>query len=348
MPMEPISGLVIENEPLNLPAVFDKDTARDIYESAVRRYIASRRAMIGEFVDRHFSMGGSVRLHRHAVGLDLVRAPYNVLASLGTIAKRGAATVYRAAGAPAWADALDRRNLFIQTKVGREIEWLLHSEWLQLPYAQEGGRWARPRQTDRDALIEAILADGRVQAHIAQMLEAIRAHADEAGFRERVTDAMTEYLGSRSAASDVTTSLFAAATGAALYHQFTPGMAALSGAIAGSIAKSAAVSGFSLGSWMGGVYYSIFSATTPPMLYAGVFAGLMVPAAALTAFAGVLADPVQRRLGLHQRRLGKMLDHLEASLLGQTTKRYVVRDHYVARLLDFADWSATLVRLATR
>jgi hypothetical protein len=125
-------------------------------------------------------------------------------------------------------------------------------------------------------------------------------------------------------------------------------MAALSAVIASGIAKTTAVSGFTFGSWLGGVYYGVFSTTTPPLLYAGVFAGLLIPAAALTAFAGVIADPVQRRLGLHQRRLGRMLDHLELSLLGTATKRFAVRDHYVARLLDFADWSAALFRLASR
>lgn len=348
--METIKGLVTDRESLALPALFDAATARDIYETAVRRYIASRRAIIPGFVDAHFSARGSLRLHRHALGLDLARAPYNVLAGVGTVAKRGASAVYRAVGAGGWADALDRRSLFLPTRVGREIEWLLHTEWLQLPFAQAIGRGARryERRGERDALIETILADPRVQAQVGQMLNAIRAHADEAGFRDKITDAMTEYVGSRSAAADVTSSLFAAATGAAAYHQFTPGVAALSGAIASGLAKSAAVSGFTFGSWLGGIYYSVFSAATSPLLYAGVFAGLLVPVATLTAFAGVVADPVQRRLGLHQRRLGRMLDHLEGSLLGATAKRFVVRDHYVARLLDFADWSATLIRLASR
>lgn len=344
--METIRGLVTEDRSLNLPAVIGKAMARDIYETAVRRYVASRRSMIAGFVDRHFTMGGSLRLHRHALGLDLLRAPYNVLAGVGTVAQRGLSVVSRAVGARAVAAALDGKTLFIQTRVGREIEWLLHSEWLELPIVQKAGRGER--RSERDALIEAILADGRVQAHVRQMLDAIRAHADEAGFREKVTSAMTEYVGSRSAAADVTSSLFAAATGAVAYHQFTPGVAALSGVIASGIAKSAAVSGFTFGSWLGGTYYSLFSATTPPMLYAGVFTGMLVPAAALTAFAGVVADPVQRRLGLHQRRLNRMLDFLEASLLGTAAKRFVVRDHYVARLLDFADWSATLVRLTAR
>jgi hypothetical protein len=323
-------------------APLDRDTANAIVDRAIRRYIADRRAMVDAFIDRHFSLRGSLRLHRHAIGLDMVRAPINVAAGFATAGKRGIAYGLRRAGAERAADWLDDRQLFLRTKVGREIEWLIVTEFLGLPLEQPG------RSSTRDALIETVLADPQVQKRLEEMLTALDRRAGDIDFRRRVTEAMVEYVGSRSAAADVTTTLFTAATGMAAYHQFTPGVAALSGSIAGSIAKTAAISNFWAGSWIGGLYYSIFSVPASPLLTAGVFSGLMVPLAVLTAFAGVVADPVQRRLGLHRRRLVKMVDVLERNLLGEGEARFVVRDHYAARLFDVMDWSSALLKLAAR
>lgn len=318
----------------------DRQAVADIFDAAVRRYVDSRRAMIRPFIDRHFTLGGSLKLHRHAVGLDLVRAPYNVLAGVATAVRNVGAAGLKAAGARSAASRLTSRNLFWKTRVARELEWRLHADFLELPLDQGD------RRTTRDRLVEETLSDPRLAAQFEHLLAVIGARADDAAFRAKVVRAMQEYLGSRAAAADITASLFAAGAGFAAYHQFTPGAAALSGAVAGSIAKSAAVANFWAGSWLGGLYYSIFSAKASPLLYAGVFAGMMVPIAMLAAFAGVVADPVQRATGLHERRLNKLLDIFEKTLVQGGDPRFVARDHYVARIMDLLDWSATIVRLA--
>ena len=51
-------------------------------DHAIDRYIAARHERVAGFVDRHFSLIGSLRLHRRASGRDLVRAPANVLLML--------------------------------------------------------------------------------------------------------------------------------------------------------------------------------------------------------------------------------------------------------------------------
>ena len=157
---------------------------------------------------------------------------------------------------------------------------------------------------------------------------------------------MQGYLGSRAAAADITASLFAAGAGFVASQKFTPGAAALSGVLAGSIAHSTAVAGFWAGPWLGGLYYGLVSVNASPLLYAGVFAGMLAPLAILTAFAGVVADPVQRALGLHERRLNKLLDGFEANLIEGSDAGFAARDHYVARLMDLIDWSASILRLA--
>ena len=64
----------------------------------------------------------------------------------------------------------------------------------------------------------------------------------------------------------------------------------------------------------------------------------------LTAFAGVAADPVQAHFGLHDRRLSRLLDALEARLLGEAGPGFNPREPWVARILDLVD----LLNLARR
>lgn len=70
--------------------------------------------------------------------------------------------------------------------------------------------------------------------------------------------------------------------------------------------------------------------------------GVLAASAAIAAFSGVVTDPLQRRLGLHQRRLVKLMDTLEAGFLGGDA-RMAVREQYTARLLDMLDALAALM-----
>src|SRR5581483_8359457 len=328
----------IPPSPTPVPTL-DRVTARAIVADGIERYIAGRRALVPAFVDRNFGWQGALRLNRAALGFDVLRSPANIAMGFATLGKSAAAAGLKLVGRHRAAASLDARNLFFETDVGREVRWRIMSELLVLPYAD------RDRRCERDALIETILADPRLATHFAEALAAIGRRSDDAAFRRRLVEAMAVYVGSRAAAADLASSLFAAATGLAAYQQFTPGMTTLSASLAATIAHKTAVSGFTLGPWLGKIYYSLFGVTTPTLLYAGVFAGMLIPLAALTAFAGVVADPMQRALGLHQRRLQRLIDSLEASLAGADA-RFAVRDHYVARLLDVIDWSCALLRFA--
>jgi hypothetical protein len=74
--------------------------------------------------------------------------------------------------------------------------------------------------------------------------------------------------------------------------------------------------------------------------------GLVLLGAVLAAFSGVIADPIQRRLGLHQRRLHHLLDVAEENLRGEAPSSLRVRDHYVARVLDVMDYATVALRVA--
>jgi predicted lipid-binding transport protein (Tim44 family) len=90
----------------------------------------------------------------------------------------------------------------------------------------------------------------------------------------------------------------------------------------------------------------LFPAVPSALMVTGLTGGLMVGAACFAAFAGILTDPLQRRLGLHTRRLHRMLDALERQMLDPAAPGYVVHDHYAARLMDLIDLLGSAYRLA--
>jgi hypothetical protein len=42
-----------------------------VYEAALTRYFADRHAKVDAFVRRHFSLRGTLRIHRRALGLNI-------------------------------------------------------------------------------------------------------------------------------------------------------------------------------------------------------------------------------------------------------------------------------------
>jgi hypothetical protein len=139
---------------------------RQIVDHGVRRYFADRRQRVGPFVDRNFTLRGSLSLHRAAVGWDIARAPLNLAMAAPQVGLLVASHAARKLGASRLASELGSRRLVVHTSVGKELAWRLHTDLLELPY-QSGDRIAT-----KDALAETILSDPRVVAALAPALEA--------------------------------------------------------------------------------------------------------------------------------------------------------------------------------
>ena len=197
-------------------------------------------------------------------------------------------------GAKRTAGRLRAVRLLLETDVGRGIQWLLMTELLELPW-RDGNR-----VSSRDALAEAILSDRRVEAVAQPALAAIRSLSGDPAFRARLAAMLGTYSDTRAAAAEISTALTLLGAGALGVHQVTPGAMTLGPALAATMAQQAAVASFPLGSALGGLWYSAFPAVASPALVAGLTGGLMLGAAVLSAFAGIVADPLQRRFGLHQ------------------------------------------------
>src|SRR4030081_191870 len=110
-----------------------QELARAIVHDAVRKYIATRRERIDPFVDRHFTLAGSVALHRRALGWDLLRAPANLFLAGPALAVKLMAWAARRAGMERVAAWLAGRRLLLRTEVARQIEWLMATELLEIP-----------------------------------------------------------------------------------------------------------------------------------------------------------------------------------------------------------------------
>src|SRR5690349_13070307 len=105
-----------------------QELAGAIVCDAARRYAASRRGRVDGFVDRHFCFAGTVALHRHALGWDLLRAPANLFLAGPALAVKLASLAARRAGHGGLADSLSTRRILLPTEVAREIEWRLATE----------------------------------------------------------------------------------------------------------------------------------------------------------------------------------------------------------------------------
>jgi hypothetical protein len=320
----------------------DRALAAQIVDDGVRCYFAERRTRVQPFVDRNFSLRGSISLHRAAVGWDIARAPLNLTMAAPQVGLLLAAKAAGKLGASRMAATLGNKRLVVHTAVGNELAWRLHADLLELPY-QSGGRVAA-----RDALAETILADPRVVAALTPALEALGARGDDPALRQRLEAAMTEYTRTRAAATEIKTALLSLSAGALALRKITPGALSLGPVLARAIAQRAAVMSFPMGGALGSVWYTLFPVAPSAVLIAGLTGGLLAASTVASAFAGVVADPVQRKLGLHQRRLQRMLDALERQMADPAAPGFVVHDHYVARLMDLFDVASALVRLAAR
>ena len=309
-----------------------------IVDRAIDRYISGCHARVDAFVDANFSLIGALGLHRHAIGLDLVRAPANVALALPYLAAQAAAALLSAAGARTLGTRLRRRRMLLDTAVARELSWRLRTELLALP-AAEGGR-----RSDRDALAEAILADPELTPAVAAVTAALARPRTGSGLEARFADQIRAYAEARGAAAELVNSALLTGTGAVVFTQVTPTALSLGPVIAAALAHKAAIAAFPLGAGIGSLWYALFQAGPSVGLIAGVTGGLVLVSAIVTAFAGIISDPLLRATGLHQRRLHQLIDSL-ASELGDGTTRFRVRDHYVARVFDLLDLARAVLHL---
>jgi hypothetical protein len=307
-------------------------------EKGIEAYITSRRASIPVFIDRHFSFRGALALHRKTFGRDFYKHPVNLLWGLPVALGKGVADLLEKAGAKRTATWLNRLPRGILTVLQQELQWLIYTDLLELPYAQEG------RESSRDALMEHILAEPWISALCEEYLTQLHGVAARPEFRGALERHLEEYGKTRGAVSELAGSLITLAAGYAALSKATPGALSAGTAAATAIAQHMAIANFWLGSTVGAWYYAVFPVSASAGLVAATTGAMIAAVGVVTALAWIVLDPLLATTGIHRRRLDRFVTALGEELRGGRRGDYRVRDHYIARVFDVLD----MLRAATK
>ncbi|MFC3231321.1 DUF6635 family protein [Marinibaculum pumilum] len=311
------------------------DLALDLAAAALERYLDGCAERVPAFARRRLGLVGSLMLHRHAAGWDVVKAPINILLGilnlvcdlLGRLAARAG---LRRLGA--W---LCARHWVLPTAVMQRLDQLLRVELLRWPLHEDG------RPTGSDGLTEALLADPRL-AGGNRSLPAPQPHVEPEA-AARVNRLIAHYLADRTAVAEITVALISTAVSWWLFGAAAPGALGMAGPLADVLALQEAVQGFPLGSGAGQVWYGLFGVETPWWVTAATAAWLTALFAVAAAFAGIVADPVESLTGGHRRRLRKLVAAHRLAL-GGAEPRMSTRARYLARLFDLLDLAQAAAR----
>ncbi|TCK02599.1 DUF6635 family protein [Marinobacterium mangrovicola] len=292
--------------------------------SGVERYFNDCRARVPAFIRRHFQYPGAIATNRVALGWDMLRAPVNLL------------------WAPMYALASVLKAL---TRKRKGLGWLYSAAAL-VP----AGFTTRVQQHISDLILIELLNDGKegelLESYLLEALEALYArHTCEAADHRQfirtieplVADALSQYRVTRTASADITNSISCTVLGAFAFQKFTPGGIGLGVVLASIVAKTLAARDFIFGETAGNWYYGLFPPEPSWTITAGVMLTVLSALAAFAALSGMIFDPVQASLGMHKRRLNKLLDHLERDVNRSTQSSFRPKDQFVARILDAFD-----------
>ncbi len=274
-------------------------------------YIGACRQRVPAFIDSHYSVRGAFRLNRRAWGRDVLVAPFNFLMAIPNFILAIISVVLDLVGARRPARWLHAHHLGLRTAVQQKLESELMHCLLELP-----------------------AAPGPADAAVRELA------------RQAAREPLAIYLRTRDIAGEITAGLLAAVVGLTFFSQFTPGSISAGTVFAQAFAREQAVSNFLLGDFLGGLYYDLFP--VQPSLTVVLLSILVVilTLAVVSAFAGILHDPVQRWLGIHQRRLHGLLDAIEAAMRNPRDERgYRPRDTFYGRIQDLLDWVRGLLHL---
>ncbi len=298
---------------------------------AIDKYIESRHAKIAEFVKKHFSVKGALKIHKKALGSDLYKGPMNISWSVPYTILKATSAILKKTGNKKFPTLFKKLPRGFETNVQKEVKWLIYTELLEFPFSE--GK----RKSDKDAFLEAILGQPEIATLLVEQLSVIGQKSNNPKFRHRLVENLHEYAGGRTAAADLAGTIITLSIGATLFKQMTPGAMATGTAVATAVAHHAAVSNFVLGSTLGSLWYGIFPVTASMGLIIATTGMIMAAMSLVTSFAGIITDPIQTRLGIHQRRLRKFIDCIEKELKGSGESKFEIKDLYIARVFDILD-----------
>ena len=306
-------------------------------ETGARQYFQSRRERVPEFVRQVYSTRGALRSSRKAFGWDLLRAPLNLFWAVPYLCIQLLAKIFNKIRLYPIARLLKRVSPGFETAIQKEIIWRVRTELFELPYEQSG------RSSNKDSLLETILSQEKLSDLMKSHLKNINSKIQVDDFEQTLKRELNTYGGTRVASADLACSVLNISVGAIFFKKLTPGAITTGSAVAATIAHESAVSNFFFGETLGSFYYSVFPVEPSLDLVLGSTAGILALMGVLSAFSGVIADPFQRLIGVHQRRLNKTINSIESNFNTTDATGFHPKDHYIARIFDVFDFVKTMV-----
>lgn len=293
-------------------------------QTGIERYFDDCRARVPAFIDRHFHFPGAIATNRMALGWDMLRAPINLfwapvyalvsLVKILTPRRSGLMWLHRMA---------NRVPAGLTTRVQQHISHLILVDLLN--------------NGQEDPLLERYLVEALEELYQRHTRTGVDHQQFSKLIEPLVADTLSQYQVTRTASADITNSISCTVLGAFAFQKFTPGGIGLAVVLASMLAKTLAARDFILGETIGSWYYSWFPPEPSLAMTAGVLVAVMASLAAFAALSGVIFDPVQAAVGLHRRRLHKLLDHLQRDVSLSTQSSFRPKDQFVARILDSFD-----------
>jgi len=334
-----MSDETLSNSSASTLTTEEKQIISDAVAKGATSFFEACRQRVPAFVNQHYTLNGALRIHRKAIGGDLVRAPANLLWGAPYLITHASRTLLRKAGARGLSRRLEHIPPGFKTNVQKEIEWLTFTELLMLPIDQGNRRY------DEDALLSEILSQPELSRRLVKYLEQINTNNENPDFESALQKNLVRYAGTRVAVADLACGIISLAAGAATFQKLAPGALSTGSLLAAAIAQQSAISGFLFGHTLGSIYYGIFPAAASMGLVIASTGGVLAVLGIFSAISGVITDPIQRLLGLHQRRLYKFINALEKEFFEVDASGFDPKDHYAARIFDLFDLLKTAAGL---
>lgn len=180
-----------------------------------------------------------------------------------------------------------------------------------------------------------------LEADLMSDVLAFRGSKDAEFDTEAVRGFVRDYVAVRIAVSEIGTALVVLLVGLLVFHAVTPGVISLAPVVTERAAHARDVAGFPLGQWFGGAWYGLFPGERPLWQTLAVGAGLAVALSVLTTFSGILSDPLQARLGIHRRRLRRLLRRIDRAA---EDRPRIEGEFVLARGADIVDVATMVIR----
>jgi hypothetical protein len=306
-------------------------TISKIVDKSINEYIKSREQKVAEFVSTHFNIKGAFRINKKAFGLDMVKAPINIVWMVPYLIMQLSSKLTSKIGLNNISLKMGKFPKGIKTAVEREVNWLIYNDLLEIPY-KDGDR-----ESNKNKLLETCLAQPEMKMLLNQYFIQITKKSENPEFRASLENNINELTNCRTAASDLAGCVVSLASGA-MVGKFTPGAVSSGTLLATTLAQQVAISNFFLGNTIGSLWYGLFPASASLGLLATTTGSAFLGLGVVSAFAGIFIDPIQAKIGLHEKRLKKLIEKIRIELTKEGDSRLQLKDVYVKYVFDIVDF----------